>query len=544
MGLRDTAVERLGGISPSAHAELITAEAGARTMADIFRENLATLEMANEDVGWRRMGREQEREFTRGGLDAIIEISKAMFLSNPLINRAANVSAFYTWAQGASFIAADKNVKKEVMEPMMSDVGNKAELYGHQAQVLTDLDLIVEGNLFFACFTDIRGNVQVRSFPTRQIREIHHIEGDIRRVAFYRRVWSEVVFDMEKGGSKVIQSEALYPDIKFRPKKRPPKINNVPVHWDAPIYHHREGGLKSMMFGVPSTYAALDWARAYKKFLENWHTLVASLSKFAWKVTTKGSKVKGGAAKLRSTIDSTDEPLDQHDFTAGGAFVGKAGDDISPIPKTGAQTSAEDARMSRLMVASAMNIPDTILSGDVDVGNFATSKTLDRPTELYMINRQFGWADLHKDIFIYGCEAKVRGTGRNKIKGKETWKTVGDMKLSVIEFDSDPEVKVSFPPILEDDPADVVKSIVTAATLEGRTSASTLPKELISKLLMESLGVEDITAALKELTSEEETELQKIAGELEALRAEAAKLPKADPDNPEPDKPPKEGDQE
>jgi hypothetical protein len=46
-------------------------------------------------------------------------------------------------------------------------------------------------------------------------------------------------------------------------------------------------------------YAALDWARAYKEFLEDWASIAKALSRFAWKSRTR----QGNQAKIRKQID-------------------------------------------------------------------------------------------------------------------------------------------------------------------------------------------------------------------------------------------------
>lgn len=496
----------------------------ANIMADHFQENLARLEDTLEQGEWRRISANIEREFTRPGLDAICELSRALYLSHPLIKRAVDVTTYYTFAQGVTFKAVEDRVQNEVIDPQTADDGNRAELYGHHARILTDVDQLVEGNTFMALFTDLEGNVQIRSFPTRQIRQIYHLKGDSRVITFYHRQWTEQYFDEERGTIREIQQECLYPDWRYHPKNKPEKAGRLAIRWDAPIIHKRSGGLKDMMFGVPETYAAMDWARAYRKFLENWHTLVASLAKFAWNATTKGSKIKAGKEKLRSHLEESDTFVDDNETVPGGVFLGKAGDKMEAIPKSGAHTSAEDARPSRLMVASAMGLPDTILSGDVDVGNFATSKTLDRPTWLKMRTRQFTERDYHQDIFRYSIDAKIRA---GKLPGKVIW-TPGD--LSYIEPGFDSEVKVTFPPILREDTVDMVKAIIAAATLEGKAEAGTIPPELTSKMLMETLEVEDIDAVMEELDAEERQDLQQTVNDLQSALAAAQKQPQKEPE--------------
>jgi hypothetical protein len=171
------------------------------------------------------------------------------------------------------------------------------------------------------------------------------------------------------------------------------------------VYHQRTGGVKKMKFGAPETFAALDWARAYRKFLEDWHSIVSSLARFAWKQTSTESRLQATKRRVGSTI-SGENPTEGNPAPPAGSVFLKAGDnDVEPIPKQGSMTSAEDARASRLMVGSAMDLPDTILSGDAATGNLATAKTLDRPTELAIRSRQFMWTHWHQRVFRYAVEA-------------------------------------------------------------------------------------------------------------------------------------------
>jgi hypothetical protein len=504
-------------------------------MNEIFEERLSELEDASSEGQWKRISMQVEREFTRPGLDDIVDLSRAMFLSHPLIRRAINVTTYYTFGQGVSYNHEDDTIQKEIVEKATKDPGNRRELYGHQQRMLTDVDQQVEGNTFFALFTDLEGNVKIRSFPTKQIREIYHKDGDERTPMLYLRQWSETYLDENTGTVKSRSMGCLYPDWLYRPKVKPAKIGRIPVRWDAPIMHKKSGGLKSMQFGVPEVYSALDWARAYKQFLENWHTLVASLAKFAWKASTKGSKLKEGKEKLRSHLDDSDTLFDENEGPAGGIFMGKKGDDLTAIPKTGAHTSAEDARPSRLMVASATDLPETILSGDVDIGNFATSKTLDRPTWLRMRSRQFAEKEFEQNLFRYMMDAQILAPG-GTLKGTIEYDSDGCI---TVKSDYD-DVKVAFPPILQEDLLDQVKAIIAAATLEGKSESGTIPPQLVSKMLLETLEVEDVQQALDEIDPEERKELNDaVAGLTQALASmeKEAPNPEDEPPKPKPEPP-------
>lgn len=535
MGIGTAIQEAIIGKSTPVEQRSLTEElARANVMAEVFQENLTRLELAQEDSGWRRQSLETEREFTRAGLEDIAMLSRSMYLSHPLINRAVNVTTFYVFGQGVTVTTNKENAKVQsmVIDKTMKDDGNQAELFGHTSQLLTEVDQMVEGNIFLVLYTDRLGDVEIRSFPFGQIWKIYTKEGDKRLPAYYLRRWSETVFDESKGREKIIQKEALYPDWRYHPRQKPGKIGSLECNWDSPVMHQKTGGMKDMQFGVPETYAALDWARAYRKFLENWATIIASLSKFAWQFETKGRNIQDAKKKFQSTIPEN-EGIEENDQPAGQVAMTKKGDKLVPIPKSGASTSAEDGRQMRLMVASAMNLPDTMLANDPQQGALATAQTLDRPTELYIRSRQQMWADLYHNIFRYIIDRKIEA---GLLPGVEIWNDrKGTMEFEPKEGLDD--IEISFPPILEHDMEKTIRSIVTAATLEGREYANTIPKDTMTELLLEVLGVKDINEAIEALANQTESELEEKVKELGEQLAVNAQNNNEDPAKPDPNDP-------
>lgn len=484
-----------------AHArEAMDAAVQWRSQAEHLQESMRDLETQIVDEGWARLTTRLEQDFTRAGLDDLIEISGAMYLSHPLIHRAVNVRGFYVFAQGMSIQARERTAQEKYVAPFVDEMGNQAALFSHQARLLTDIDQQCDGNTFFALFTRPQdGMVRVRTVPTNEIREIITNPDDITDVWFYRRVWCVREWRIEQGRVIERRGEALYPDFRYQPSFRPTTAGDIPIHWDAPIIHQRTGGRKNMLFGVPETYAALDWARAYRKFLEDWHTIVASLARFAWRVSVRGTKVRRTKDRFQSTLSESEATDTNPARPAGSLFVGTENDRIEAIGKSGATTSADDARPSRLMVGAAMDLPDTILAGDAEVGNLATAKTLDRPTELSFLSRQTMWGDHASAILHYRYEQAIRYASAR---------------------DEDPEINVSFPPILEHDPEATVRAIVLAATLDGKVEAGTIPREELVRLLMQAVGVTNVDDAIAQLADEEVDALARATTELARLLKE------------------------
>jgi hypothetical protein len=149
------------------------------------------------------------------------------------------------------------------------------------------------------------------------------------------------------------------------------------------------------------------------------------------------------------------------------------------------------------MVAAGSDTPEHFL-GDSDIGNFATSSTLDRPTELKMVSRQDMWADVIKTFSTRLIErSALAPSGKLRKAGYKAEITRDPFDGSVIITVTPPEggsihVKVEFPNILERDVTDRVRSVVMAATLGGSPAEGIIPdRKVLCGLLMEALGEQE-----------------------------------------------------
>lgn len=444
----------------------------------LLTERLAELELGLEDAGWTRMVADSEREFSRDGLRRIIAQSRLFFLKSPVINRGVNVQAAYVFGQGVNIEAEDDAVN-ETIQTFLDDPANQTELTSHQARLLKEVDLQVLGNLFFVFFTNrATGQVTVRSINVDEISDIITDPEDARSPWYYHRVWMENRFDPNMGGYGSAIRAAYYPDWRYQPSGRPASLGGVPVMWDNPVCHVKVGGLSDMRFGVPETYQSLDWARAYKEFLEDRATIARALSRFAWRLTTPGGAkgVAAAKAKLGTTISTSSSETNPPPVT-GAAFVGgQGGAVLDPIRVSGATISPEEGRRYLLMAAMGMGLPETFF-GDVNVGTLATAKSLDRPTELKFRDRQQLWADVLHDILQFVVEQSQRAP-RGLPQGV------------------DAHIDISFPDILERDIEARVRAIVSAATLDDKATAGTMDDRTLARLLLQALGLDDVDELL------------------------------------------------
>lgn len=481
-------------------------------------ERLAELELALDDQDWLKLSIEGDRDLSRDGIKKIARLARLMFLKNPLINRGILVQSYYIWGQGVSIQARDEDVNA-VVQAFIDDPGNRRVMFGHQARTMKEITLEIEGNLFFALFTNpATGRVQLRTFPADEISEIITNPDDREEVWYYRRTWQQGTLD-SSGNRQWKSVSAFYPDWQYHPSARVAKFGSTPIMWTVPVKHVKIGGLDDMTWGVSDVYCSLDWAKAYKSFLEDWASIVRSLQRFAWRLSTKGGKkgVADAKTKMASTL-STDMNDTNPAPTTGSVFVAGEGVDMTPMPKTGATISAEDGRQMRLMAASGMGIPDTILSGDSDMGNLATAKTLDRPTELQMMDRQALWQEVISDLCGYAIDRSALSPG-GELDGSV--QLVHGVPTVVLASNANKTVDVVFPPILEHDIKEIVGSIVSAATLDGKPTSGLVPKLTITKLLLSALNVENADELLEKMFDED----GELIGDLTPLAAVTPLIP-------------------
>jgi hypothetical protein len=468
---------------------------------ELLRESLAELEqsLAQDSIGWQAIGEMVGTEFSRDAIRQICKLARLMWLKNPLIRSAVDTQMVYVFGQGVTIRANDPEVN-DVVQAFLDDSKNQAEFTSHQSRQLKEIDLRLFGNLFFVFFIDVKsGRVRVRTLPVDQVEEIVRNPEDAKEPWFYLRAWTQTNLD-----GALEQYKVAYPDWRYSQDTKPTSVRGYSVDWDHPVYHVKTGCLGDMKFGVSEVYPALDWAKAYKMFLEDWATLTRAYSRFAHKLTLPSQKMVAGAkAKLGTTYGNSGSAGETNPPpVTGSTFIASPGVDISPIRIGGANVSMEDGRRLLLMVCAAVGLPETFM-GDTSVGSLATAKSLDRPTELRFRNRQTLWGDVHQAILGFVIEQAVRS---GALKGQVYKEEDGTPRVELAPDEEgeprDATVTVDWPGVLEHDTPALVGSIVDAATMRGQPQAGVIAPKTVSKLLLQALSVDDVDSLLDELYPE------------------------------------------
>ena len=254
-----------------------------------------------------------------------------------------------------------------------------------------------------------------------------------------------------------------------------------------PVYHVKTNCLSDMEYGVSEIYAAIDWAKAYKEFLEDWYTIVKSLSKFAWKATSKSGATGMGQAKrvLEGAINGGSNPMNG-DLPGQAAQVWMSSDnfDLTPMPKSGATVAVDDGRRALLMVCAATGIYEHYF-GDPSTGNLATAKAMEQPMLLMFQERQELWTDVFTTILNYVVDQSALKPG-GKLNGVRAFNDYGESYVDTGDLERTFGIK--FPPILQEDINERIDAIVKSVTLSGQTPANTIDLKTATTQLLTALG--------------------------------------------------------
>ena len=468
-----------------------------RNNNELLSEALTDLERHLYEPEWIRLAALTEVEFSVEGMRQLRAICRLMTLKNPMIKRGAALRSAYVWGQGVE-ITARANGKEPgeqdvqaVVTAFLEDPGNQRTITSAQAQSEHEHALYTDGEAFIACFTNPRtGFVQARKLPADEITEIIANPEDSAEPWFYRRQWAKIGYDAQ--GNKVTEAaERLYPCVDYKPRFRPRKFAGVDVAWDAPVIHQAVNRPSGWQRGVPDSYASIDWARAYKVFLEDWATVVKALSRFAFRMTSKGS----ARAQARQALSAAPprDPVTGKAQDAGATAVTPMDAILEAIPKSGATIDSDSGRPIASMAAAGVGVPVTMLLSDPGpTGNRATAETLDQPTELEMGQRRQLHTALLRRLIAYVITCAVRAPS-GPLQGTITRDPYSGADTVTLAGDTSTVVDIDWPDLDDTDVESTVRAIVAA------NGTGTILPEHVLRLLLTALGVKHVDELVEEM---------------------------------------------
>lgn len=469
---------------------------------DKLQESFRDLEdqLLLEDKEWLLMSEAAEQmSFSVEARDRIQILARTYWTKNPLAGRAVDTVANYTFGRGLSVVSDDEKINN-VIKRFWKDQDNLRTFTGNQAQHMKCKELQVDGEVFFALFTNEQtGTVKIASIPAYEIRDVIRDPENRFKPMYYRRQKIARLFSFESESYESSESKSQYIRDWLNQDGEDATEEGVS------IYHLKTNCLSDSKFGVSELYRAIDWLKSYNKYLENWASVAAALARFAWK-----KKIKGGASTI-SSIKSQME--DAGAPPAGSTLLENLGVDHQPIRTAGANASAADGRYLKLMICAASGIFEHYF-GDPSTGNLATSTAMELPMLKMFESNQQKWIDTYSDIVQYVIE---RAIDAGELEGFP--EEDGDAKLYYVNFTKDSKTEkvlvddsfeVVMPPIVQKDVPALVESIVKAVTLgQAGNRSGLMPMDQAVRLVLNAFNIENPDQVIEDMDLDKQDEQAK-----------------------------------
>lgn len=468
------------------------------------------IELALQNVDWRREIGLSWMEFSRWGVQQIILMSRLYYIKQATYRRAIDVIAAYVFGRGVEVSSSDPDANDTLNEFYER---NRAT-FGPAARIASQRSKSMDGNIFWVFFSDAqdKGTVDARRLDATEIQEIITDPEDAEREILYRRVYSAKTFDAATGASSIKSTTCWYPALNtVKPAGASDKIGGNPVYWDRPVYHRKGGSLIKWTFGVPEGYPAMEWTKTGARYMQSCATLAASHAQIAWDITTKGGQaaIAGLKNQMGTTVNAQGQQAawdTNPNSVDGSSNIHGPGIDWKMVNSRGQGLDPKEGLTYNIPVGNAFGIPPTWL-GDMETSNLSTATTLDRPTELGMRARQIEWEDDDAIIAKYVLSVSA-GAPNGKLREALTKREVRNVKImecakrtlpngdrvyeAFAPKDDEIQVRVTFPAIREGDLPALVKAWAEAMTLDNKGGQVVGIDERVGvRGIMEILGIED-----------------------------------------------------
>lgn len=353
---------------------------GKQTFEDLLMEATTTVEkeLAIEDKGWINLTL-TGTEISSNKRTDNVKSSRVYYNFDPLISQAIRLWTDYTFGPGMSWSVEEENEQtKQVLESFWYSQGNQP-VFGSRGQRKCSDKLLVDGEIFFAIFLGKESTI--RTIDPLEITEIITDPDDIETPMFYKRDWTD----------RQNKQHTDYYRSHFNIKNKSAEDSAGHGHsktQDALIYHLAINTIGQR--GNPLGLSGFDWLKQYRRFLAARVAMMLARTRWAWK-----QKVKGGSAAVAAVKATTNDKTPD----AGSTAIENDAVDTQPMQTPqDARNAIDDAFMLMIQVGSAFGIPPQYF-GRIDIGNFATSKTVELPMFKMFQSYQAIWSDAFQDIF-------------------------------------------------------------------------------------------------------------------------------------------------
>ena len=456
-----------------------------------FKERLWELELALEDRGWVREVTMAALEFSRYGVQQLIRITRVYAIKNPLIKRGAEICRLYVFGRGIEIRCEDESEDEVIQAHLKAN-----PVLSHISLGQTETSIQTDGALYWGLATAKDGTVTDHLIEPLEIQDVITDPDDSAKPLYFRRRWARMVINEATGAPIPTPMDCWYPSLELvnSGENIRADIASVPVNAEMPVYRVSAGGSPAKWrWPLPPLYGAIDWARAYKDFLEDWATVQRALARFSIIIQTKGGPgtIAAYDALLKTTfaegggtqIERNPPPV------VGAAHTSGPDTKLEAFKSAGAQVAPEQARRLLLQTCAATGMPETFF-GDASTGSLATAVSLDRPTELKFREIQQRWVETLTTILTYVLKVSVKSPG-GKLREARANNPAPQPTVLVVKF----------PAVLEHDLLQMLDAWSRIAACGGRTgiAAGICDRRTILDGMLAEIGYENRSQLLDDI---------------------------------------------
>lgn len=430
------------------------------------------LDLAMDDVGWQSLGDLSGGVVDNNTRQGIVQRSRMAAMFDPLSVQTLRIWRIFTNGRGIK-VKAEEESTQDALDEFWNAPRNRS-VFSYQGLNENTDTLNQDGELVFAVFTgDKFGGTTVRRMNNLEITRVVTSPKDAEVTLGYTREFTTPDNDRKK---------LFYWDI-FLPEEARGEVEipkdfeeqeNVVIHFTAANTRWQRGN--------PLLAPALDWSKAFRKFMNARHAIQLAMAEFVKKHDVKGG-IQAVAAAVqfhKSTLGGgsgeTNPPR-----SPGATWVNGEGSDLSTIKQeTGASSAQVDGDMLLQMQGVGVGLPPHYYGSGKSAGNLSVATTMELPILKQFQAEQEIYREIYTDLILYEFE-----------------------QVSVPEDKRD--IEIDFPEIVIKDVPALMTGLQSAVTVAPRLGGS----EAIEMFILSAFGIQDPAAViegLEDVEPEEEPE--------------------------------------
>jgi hypothetical protein len=262
------------------------------------QESIASLQLAIEDKGWKRIGNQYEADgLSLESLQLVSEDLRGWIVGGGIMKRIIELRGTYVYGDEVGFKGLTLAAKKA-----FTSQNNIDKIFSVTALQEINRAHGTDGNVVFLVNTKTFDAIRV---PFEELEDPFIDSDDPERIWYVRRSYTRVTAANPQG----VKVDEFYPTATL-PSTQASKTSvnlgagpNIPVNRNFVAVLWKVNGQTGWPLGIPDLLPSLQWAEKYTGYLKNQDRFAEALAAIAWQYKSQNSDQ---AKKMAATISNRD----------------------------------------------------------------------------------------------------------------------------------------------------------------------------------------------------------------------------------------------